>query len=146
MENDACTMTFLSLDRGNSEAVYKKLKKIIEPKLCYNNVFLVISHYQEKFFTGRWKVAYGYVSSVQPVYCRHCFIIGEDGNVIDPTIFASGNQTEERKYYVTKVFEKLEEYLSAVESEDNMPALERHLRKEDARAAEIALQNNMLFI
>ncbi len=145
MENDTGSMRFLSLDSEKSKAVYTRLRKVIEPKMCYNNVFHVVSHYQEKFFTGEWKVAYGFVSSAHPVFCRHCFLL-DGGAVIDPTVFASGNPTEGRKYYVTKVFDELEEYLDAIAGEDNMPALERFLLEQDAAAIQIAIENGLLFI
>ena len=42
-------MVFYKLDLETSKKVYEKLKKLIEPKFCYNNVFYVMSHFISKF-------------------------------------------------------------------------------------------------
>lgn len=79
------------LDLETSRKVYQKLRKRIEPKLCYNNVFNMVSAYQGEFMDGRWKVSYGYVRTLPNVYCRHCFVLDTESElIIDPTCFRPG--------------------------------------------------------
>ena len=91
----------------NAEAsieLYKDNESKINPKDCYINIFNVLTTYPRRFGTGEWKIAYGYVSSIENVFCRHCFIFAEE-KVIDPTIFSTERDNSERIYYPTKIFD-----------------------------------------
>lgn len=147
MENDAGMMKISSLDLEMSREVYHKLRRRIEPKLCYNNVFNMVSEYPSKFIDGKWKVSYGYVRTLPNVYCRHCFVLDEQSKlIIDPTVFSTGNSTEERDYYIMKAFDSLGDYLLAINKEHNLPALEHYLKDEDLNACKFAFENGLLFI
>ena len=69
------------LDTELSETVYKKYKRHIKAKECYTNTFFVLSKEFSKFKSGEWRGAYGFVSSIDCVYCRHCVILERDGRV-----------------------------------------------------------------
>ena len=61
-----------SLDIERSRAVYNNCKPLMQIKMCYNNVFNVVTEYINKFRSGEWKVTYSYVETMAGVYCRHC--------------------------------------------------------------------------
>ena len=141
-------MTLYKLDTKTSKSVYKSVKREMEPKMCYNNVFKTVSKYLDFFNDGRWKVAYGYMRTLPTVFCRHCFILDTRSNlVIDPTIFASGtDDTTERDYYIFKVFDELEDYITAIDESDRLPALDYYLSKEDNEAQLVGFENGLIFI
>lgn len=140
-------MTLYKLDAKTSESVYRSVKREMEPKMCYNNVFKTVSKYFDYFNDGRWKVAYGYMRTLPTVFCRHCFILDAESNlVIDPTIFASGMDTSEREYYIFKVFDTLEDYTNALDEADRLPALDYYLCKEDNEAQLFGFENGLIFI
>ena len=122
-----------------SREVYKKYRRGIKAKECYTNVFFILSKEFSKFQSGEWRVAYGFVSSIDHIFCRH-------GRVIDPTMFASDRDTSERTYFVMKAFEKVEDYISAIDAENGYPALGRHLRRAEMKAQEWGAENGYLFI
>ena len=128
-----------------SRNLYEEHKEDIKSKNCYHNIFNVLIFYPENFRRGEWKIAYGYVKSVENIYCRHCFIFnGEE--VIDPTVFTTNRDNKNRTYYITKVFDSAGDYLEALEAEGDYPALQKHLRKEDKKAQEWARENGCIFI
>ena len=134
-----------SLNIEVSRNLYNKHKCKIEPKNCYINIFNISTLYPKTFHSGEWKIAYGYVSSIDNVYCRHCFILA--GNeVIDPTVFSTERNNESCRYYIIKVFNSIGEYLDALSEERNFPALVKYLKKEDDKAWEWAQQNGYIFI
>ena len=134
---------FLNVEESRS--LFCENKDEIKPKNCYINIFNISALYPRKFLSGTWKIAYGYASSIDNVYCRHCFILS--GNeVIDPTAFSFNRNNEDRSYYLTKVFGSFDEYLDALSSEKNYPALSRYLENEDKEARIWAQQNGFLFI
>ena len=129
-----------------SREVYKKYRRGIKAKECYTNVFFILSKEFSKFQSGEWRVAYGFVSSIDHIYCRHCFILERDGRVIDPTMFASDRDTTERTYFVMKAFEKVDDYISAIDAENGYPSLGRHLLKAEMKAQKWGAENGYLFI
>lgn len=129
-----------------SETVYKKYKRGIKAKECYTNVFFLLSKEFSKFESGEWRVAYGFVSSIDGVYCRHSFILERDGRVIDPTMFTLERDTSDRTYFVMKVFNKIEEYISAIEAEDGYPSLARFLWCAEMKAQSWGAEHGYLFI
>ena len=134
-----------TLNVEQSRALYKKHKSKIEPKNCYMNIFHVLTLYPRVFQSGEWKIAYGYVNSIDGVYCRHCFILAGE-QVIDPTLFASDRDNPDRKYFITRVFDNTEDYLAALDAEENYPALTTQLRNEDRAAQQWGMENGYLFI
>lgn len=137
------------LDIEKSQEVYDYFKDIIEIKKCYNNVFSVFELSPKHFREGKWKVAYGYAEVMAGLYLRHCFILDEHGAVIDPTAFAKADpqlQREHREYYVMAVFDDVDEYLTAIEENDYMPALERYLFVQDVKAHHWAKEKGIVFV
>ena len=129
-----------------SSELYEKHKKIIERKMCYNNIFNIFSAYPEKFYSGEWKVAYGYVSLMENVYCRHCFILSDD-MVIDPTLINNSLLNDQDKiYYTFKIFETAKEYIDALEKENGLPALYTLLRFEDGDMQKWGKENGILCV
>lgn len=129
------------LDAEKSKSVFDYCKHALLVKECYNNVFKVFDCCNGNFYDGKWKVAYGYVSSVRNILCRHCFIIDENGKAIDPTIYTQNKARTDREYYAFKVFDDVEEYLNAIEKNNLYPALDRVLQNEEKQAHEWALDN-----
>ena len=128
-----------------SQSLYEQHEEEIKSKSCYHNIFNIVVLYPEKFRSGEWKIAYGYVRSVENIYCRHCFILNEE-EVIDPTVFTSNQDNKKRTYYVTRAFDSAGDYLEALEAEGDYPALQKQLRKDDLKAQEWALENGLIFI
>lgn len=129
-----------------SREVYEHFKDCIKVKECYNNVFNVFDLSNRTFREGKWKVAYGYVEVMAELYCRHCFILDEHGTVIDPTIYTQTEPPLQREYYVMCVFDDVDEYLTAIEKDDLMPALDKYFRERDRQAQMWARENNMIFV
>lgn len=127
-----------------SKTIYEKCRHLITPKECYNNIFHILTQYPIKFQSGEWKIAYGYVSSVQNIYCRHCFILSDD-KVIDPTLCVREND-KNNTYFAFKIFDNVNEYFSALDDEGNFPALMLNLQKEDKKAQQWAQENNIICI
>ena len=112
----------MKLDIQTSKAIYEKNKDKIEAKMCYRNIFRMVTCMFSKFQSGEYKVAYGYISVFdKSLYARHCFIVCGD-YVIDPTIFAaSGNLDAD--YIITKIYDSVDEYMKAIEDNDFIPDL-----------------------
>jgi hypothetical protein len=121
----------MKLDIQASKAIYEKHKDKIEAKMCYNNIFRMVTYMLPKFQSGEYKVAYGYISICdKSLYARHCFIVCGD-SVIDPTIFAaSGNLDAD--YIITKIYD-IRDYTKAIEDNDFIPDLIRPLRELDKK-------------
>ena len=133
------------LDLKQSKNVYEHCKKHIQIKHCYNNVFEVATDYMSKFKSGNWKVAYGYTEVMAGLYCRHCFILDDNGNVIDPTIYAQSEQRN-REYLVMYVFDDIDGYFEAIENSDYLPALDKHLAEQDKQAQQWAKDNGIILV
>ena len=101
-------------------------------KECYNNVFNVITYgFCSKFHNGEWKVTYGYVSVFDNIMARHCFILDENNNVIDPTLMKfQGHQ--ENRFYVSFAILEFDDYMDKLEQNDLQPALFRVLRNAES--------------
>ena len=112
----------MKLNIQTSKAIYEKHKDKIEAKMCYRNIFRMVTCMFPKFQSGEYKVAYGYISIFdKSLYGRHCFIVCGD-YVIDPTIFAaSGNLDAD--YIITKIYDSVDEYMKAIEDNDFIPDL-----------------------
>ena len=134
------------LNIEQSKAVYEHCKQHLQVKHCYNNVFEVVTDYISNFRADKWKVAYGYVEVMVGLYCRHCFILDEHGTVIDPTIYTQNEPPLQREYYVMFAFDDVDEYLTAVESDDYMPALDKYLREQDRKAQQWAKESGIVLV
>ena len=128
-----------------SKEVFNKCKSHIAIKECYNNVFRVSTDYSKNFNNNKWRVTYGYMTVTVNLLCRHCFIIDENNEVIDPTILLTF-KGEAPQYFAMKIFDNYNEYLSAIERERRFPALNFYLRNEDFQAEKWAQKNNYILI
>ena len=123
-------------DKKKSSQVSNKNKKYITKKLCYNNVFSVYTNddaIHQMVEKGEMVIEYGYVEVFETVYARHAYFVDvRTGTVVDPTLplLKSFKEEKEITYIPLHSFEE-QEYLEALESESNMPALMRYLRKKD---------------
>ncbi|MCC3687523.1 hypothetical protein LLR47_20165 [Bacillus cereus] len=135
-----------------SMEVYEACKDSVEIKQCYNNVFNVLSDwdYSGKFYSGEWKIAYGYVSihDIEGIMARHAFILDENNNVIDPTIVATSSFDKDYEYsYISfKIFEKLGEYTHTIGNNNGQPALYNVFRKEEIEASQWGMQRKIMMI
>lgn len=151
-------MKFYKLNKEKTLELYNKKNLLLEKKQCYMNTFLVVTEYRENFKLGLWKVAYGYMKITKDMnlYCRHAFVLDENNEVIDVTLALlcdnklsdiSHNIDEESniedKYIVMKIFDDVEEYLSALEENDRFVDLETYLHKEDTELLEWSMKNNI---
>lgn len=134
------------LDIEKSKEVFDCCKKHLQIKMCYNNIFEVVTDFNSKFRSGEFKVAYGYMSVMANLYCRHCFVIDNNGAVIDPTIFLQSNPNEQREYFAIKIFDDVDVYIDAIENENYMPALEKYLKEETKQAYEWANNKGYILI
>lgn len=132
------------LDVEQSKAVYEYCKSRLAMKECYNNVFNVVTDYISNFRSGKWYVAYGYVTVFENVMCRHCFIIAENGKVIDPTIFTTPHLDTDRQYITMKIFDDIDEYFDEIEKADYYPALDMYMRKYTVQAEKWAIENGFI--
>ena len=132
------------LDVEQSRAVFEDCKSRLAMKECYNNVFYVVTDYISKFRKGEWKVAYGYMTVFENVMCRHCFIIDEKGEVIDPTIFTTPNIYTDRQYITMKIFDDISDYFTAIEQADYFPALDKALKENEAQIQKWANKNGFI--
>lgn len=132
------------IDKEASIELYNRCSDVIERKLCYNNVFNVITYNGDKFSTGEWKIAYGYVKAIENLMSRHCFIVTSTGKAIDPTLAMSDyfDEYADTPYMSFRVLE-LEEYLNLLTENDNQPSLFNAFHKENVLANEWAKNNNV---
>ncbi len=128
------------IDVLRSKELAKKVKRIC-PKECYANVFRVFTSFPAEFRSGRLRVAYGYVSICDKLWTRHCFIITNNNEIIDPTLALQQDGLESRLYHVMKIFPSVQEYMEAIDSEHGYPALTRCLSREDVEAQQWCLDN-----
>lgn len=133
-----------NLDIEKSKAVFEYCKSRLAMKECYNNIFKVVTDYISKFRNDEWKVAYGYVTVFENVMCRHCFIIDEKGEVIDPTIFTTPHIDTDRQYITMKIFDDIDDYFNAIEQENYFPALDKTLRENAVQTQKWANENGYI--
>ena len=121
-----------------SREVYEKCKSALTVKECYNNVFNTISFYPEKF-RDDWKVTYGYCTALDNLLARHCFIVNEKGEAIDPTIFTRSESSIEGskdKLFVSHTIFEFDDYIEALGKEEGQPALYDYFRKKEMNIAQ----------
>ena len=154
-----------SLNVEKSIHAYQRCGSQIQIKECYVNVFRVFGEHYSKFKTKEWRVAYGYlrVFPDKPVYCRHCFILDRNNEVIDVTLVALLQDkgklnledettysalVEERevknKYLLMHIYDDPDEYLKVIEEEDLQPALIMTLLKEEHQILQWAMLHNLM--
>lgn len=116
-----------------SKQVCEENRSVIEPNLCYNNVFQL----KELAESKKWTIGYGYFGRSRYCYIRHCFFIEESGDIIDPTIFLSFPKLNRNHWVmVYRPFASLDvdDYLDLILENDLRPDLHVALRDEEAEA------------
>ncbi|WP_168898374.1 hypothetical protein [Bacillus sp. ISTL8] len=137
----------LKINYEESVRVHKENLRRIEKKMCYNNVFNVVSYVDDKFHSGEWRVAYGYWTAIDGIMARHCYIVDKDNRVIDPTApFSTTKDIRNVDYLTFKIFEDADEYLELLWEHDREPALYKAFLEEEKKAHEHAMKNNLILI
>ena len=122
----------LYINYEKSLEIYNKNKRDLKLKQCYNNTFRLVTMYYEKFKSGEWKVAYGYLRIFQDkrLYCRHAFIVDSDNQVIDATLFTKDKDYQhdpkdanKAEYLCMKIFDNLREYVKMIDDSKGYPDL-----------------------
>lgn len=132
-----------NLNIDASREVFENCGAEIRIKECYDNVWKVINFgFGKNFASEKWKVAYGYVTSIEGMMARHCFIVDEFGNAIDPTLINSQYFDEEKpNEYISYVTLTLKEYLDAIENHGMNTSLFTAFREAEAEARDYALKH-----
>ena len=136
-----------------SKEVYEELKHLLEVKMCYNNVFHVVSSskYIDMFLSGDWKIAYGYIRVLegQPLITRHAFIIDEEERVIDPTLYTmehfNENDYNYRQHTSFEVMD-IDTYRSAIDENNYLPDLAGVLRVKEMKSVGQWVSDEGLFV
>jgi hypothetical protein len=120
----------------------------IRKKECYDNIWKVINFgFGRNFIIGGWKIAYGYVSSINGLMARHCFIVDEEGNAIDPTLIQSEYFDEENpNVYISFATLTFEKYLDLIEKHGMNPSLFNVFLEEESEAKEYAMKHYGSFL
>ena len=153
-------MKYYKLNKEKSLELYNKKDMLIEEKACYTNTYMVVNQYMEKFKSGKWKVAYGYMQiaedkNVKNLYCRHAFVLDENEKVIDVTLALLCDKDEsarniddeaksENKYIIMKVFDDVEEYIDTLMEYDGDACLSFYLKDEYLDLLKWAMENNIM--
>ena len=139
-----------SFDIETSKQVYKSLEGVIQPKRCYNNIFDTVTANGSKFANDTWKIAYGYIQMIEgePFMARHCFIVDEKGNAIDPTLIATNGFEEMKDYkHTSYTILKLVEYLHFIDKNDQNPDMMDVFRKLESKTiVPWALKNKIILM
>ncbi|HDR7066887.1 TPA: hypothetical protein QCW42_003993 [Bacillus cereus] len=137
----------LRMNYEESVRVHEENGIMLEKKMCYNNVFNVLSYHTGKFRSGEWRVAYGYWTAIDGIMARHCYIVDKDNNVIDPTApLSTDENVKDKKYLTFKIIDGLDSYLDLINEHDREPALYRAFLEEEKEAHEYAMKNNLILI
>lgn len=122
-------MKTYALNKSLSRFVYERISEEIEPGACYYNISWAVKEFVDNFEDGEWRVAYGYWNTylAPNAWTRHCFILNDEDEVIDPSALFSG------VYQDYSVFAELDldEYCEALEQNNNQPDLTRALLDKD---------------
>lgn len=141
-------MDCCKIDVKTSEALVKEFPGSFFPHLCYENVCDAVYHKVDFFKSGKWKVAYGYISapSNRFILIRHCFILDVESNMaIDPTAALLVQNTGAEypgDYYIMYIFDSVEDYVQALIAENQCISLESFLQKYDEDFASWAKEHS----
>lgn len=128
-----------------SKEVYETCKFFMKAKECYTNVFHTISFFTNKFKSGEWKIAYGYLRIFKDNFlmARHCFIVNEQGEAIDPTLFCLQyfNKDDDKNHLSFSLLE-LNEYFELVEGNEYKPDLIKTLSKYEETTSDVWAKEN----
>lgn len=130
-----------------SKEIYSKCSHLIEKKQCYNNVFNILTHseYDNKFHSGEWKFAYGFVEVTESILARHAFIIDESNQAVDPTL-ANSDYFDDIDTYISFKVLNFSEYLKALHNNGLQPALFHVFMDEEIEANKWARERDMVCV
>ncbi|QNR65285.1 hypothetical protein IAQ67_15375 [Paenibacillus peoriae] len=116
----------------DSLQLFEECQDIIKVNECYTNVFYIFLRKRNFFRSDGWKVAYGYYRIFPDLLlmARHCFLVNNQREAIDPTLFINGRRNEQeidKEYVSFKIFDSNEEYLSMIADDNGFPDLNRSL-------------------
>jgi hypothetical protein len=136
------------LDIETSKQLYKSMSSIIIPKHCYNNTWEVFFRNTPKFLNGgEWKIAFGYIKSIENLWARHAFIVTKEGKAIDVTAISLDSFSEDKDYeYISFKLLSAHEYIHAIEKNDNEPALFTSFKNSEKKAFKWAEENEYIFL
>jgi hypothetical protein len=135
-----------------SSNILKMNKDILQPTLCYNNVFELTHRYFDRFVDERFKIAYGYWGNPELNLIRHCYIIDNKDRIIDPSILMlsfNSNLLSNAGYFT---FAKLtyEEYIKLsretmrkMKTDEFEPDLKLALKEQEYKFYKFALKNDL---
>ena len=126
----------------DSKRIFEDMEHIIESKMCYDNVFHVMSYNHEKFNSGEWQIAYGFVTAIDGIMARHAFIVDSEGRAIDPTLAKSEHDLSTREYVSFKLL-KMDDYLDILMEHKREPALYNAFPEEEKEAFDWAFENHI---
>lgn len=117
------------LNEELSKSIYFSNQELIVKKECYNNIFRLISSdidILSMISKRAWKIAYGsmLVSPEIPIQVRHCFLLDENNQVIDPTLINLQKDTDGIFYHVAFTFDSMAAYTDAILKNDLQPDLD----------------------
>ncbi|MCW3793790.1 hypothetical protein OM416_19540 [Paenibacillus sp. LS1] len=136
------------LNFEQSEEVYNTCKQKIEAGACYNNIFSVMMASKTKLNSKQWRIAYGYYAVQGNIMARHCFIVNEQGEAIDPTLLTHKNRVlnEDEEYQSFYLIDNLNEYIELISDSYSNPDLLSSLKEKEQEFFEWARSNDKILI
>lgn len=132
------------LNLSESKRVYRAYEDLIQPKECYKNIFNLFTELDE-LQEGRWKVAYGYMPCVDNIFIRHCFIVNENEEVIDPTAMLYNRKELGENYLIFAVLDK-DDYIDTLWEEEGYAALWKHFREIEKNLIDECFQKGLVLM
>lgn len=111
-----------------SKKIYKHHKQKIRLHMCYSNIYLIRNCAELNGYN--YKIAYGFLLDNENIFTRHCFILLENGAIVDPTFFAFAEKEETAEYFIIKSF-SLMDYMEAVVKNEYNLSLEHLLMNKE---------------
>lgn len=138
-----------------SKEMYQMHKSKIAKKECYSNIFNVLKYrgkYRDLFMENKIKVAYGYYLIHENLMARHCFIINDKNEAIDPTVLTLDDENYfkeiilKKSKYISYIIYDSDTYFDAIIKNDMYPSLDRLHRKYEKTVWDWATKNNLVLI
>ena len=134
MNSEQLNVSTLTYSEDLSKLIYKKHKKHIKAKLCYNNTFWIATNFPFEN-PEKVKILFCYLGNSDDNdswYIRHAFCV-YDGQIIEPlpNIIVNDDVISD---IVPIAFLDMDEYLDFLLEEDGLPALPKSLLQSDIDA------------
>ncbi len=136
-----------TLDIHRSKEFYNKCRGIVKIKECYNNIFNVSSHIYNPFVNGELKIAFGYVLIMDNMFARHCFIVDNNGNAIDPTIVSTSTFKEDKEHrYLSFDILEFNDYIDLLDKYEGDASLFKHYIESERLARDWAEKHSFVLL